>query len=83
MRCHFPTLVLTKSGSKGPDLRLSQHKAPLVDNLLFNYPSSVAQDPAKDNKKRCSTIEKKSAEQVFQENFFTDICGGTYEGFYI
>lgn len=83
MRCHFPTLVLTKSGSKGPDLRLSQHKAPLVDNLLFNYPSSVAQDPAKDNKKRCSTIEKNSAEQVFQGNFFTDICGGTYESFYI
>ena len=83
MRCHFPTLVLTKSGSKGPDLRLSQHKAPLVDNLLFNYPSSVAQDPAKDNKKRCSTIEKKLAEQVFQGSFLTDICGGTYEGFYI
>lgn len=34
MRCHFPTLVLTKSGSKGPDLRLSQHKAPLVDNSI-------------------------------------------------
>lgn len=67
MRCHFPTLVLTKSGSKGPDLRLSQHKAPLVDNLLFNYPSSVAQDPAKDNKKRCSTIEKNQQSKSFKE----------------